>query len=88
MTESERDQVRPMSSAAATPDDQLDHPIQTKRGVAALAACIVRTLADRDETFLQRFEQHLDADYATLKAEGQIGAMEVLFWTRLFLKKP
>ena len=42
---------------AVAPNDDLFH---VRRGVAALAACIVQTLNESDPTFQERFVQRLE----------------------------
>lgn len=64
-----------------------DEAFQTRLAVAALVACIVRTLGERDEYFQRRFEQHLQTIYGDVRGDGEnVGAMETLSLVPKFLK--
>jgi hypothetical protein len=62
-----------------------------KRGTAALAAVLVKTLNETDPTFQERFLKHLETAYDHFKngtspyTEGEgdkVTALELLSWTR------
>jgi hypothetical protein len=57
--------------------------------LAALTACLVKTIGEGDAGFTQRFEQNLEKAYGELQTtEPQnTGAMEALRWTGEFLKE-
>jgi hypothetical protein len=60
---------------------------RTKRGVAALAACLVHTLNESDKTFQGRFLKNLDEVYYKFRDEGGdvIQELELFLWTREYL---
>ncbi|WP_293339589.1 hypothetical protein [Parvibaculum sp.] len=61
---------------------------QTGLALAALAACIVQTLGERDATFQKDFEARLADAYSRLRDSGgdHLGAIEILANVREFLK--
>ena len=66
-------------------DTDLDH---LKSGAAILAACVVQTLNESDQTFQTRFLDRLAAAYRELKdnTDGPVQQeMELLAWTRELL---
>lgn len=62
---------------------------QNRLALAALMACLVKTIGDEDAAFIKRFEQKLEKAYGELKGtEPQnTGALEALRWTGEFLKE-
>jgi hypothetical protein len=62
---------------------------QTRLALAALTACIARTLGVLDGDFPRVFERHLEEAYAQLREMpgGNAGALETLAWTRDLVKK-
>lgn len=70
---------------AKDPDQYSVHP---NLALAALAACIARTLAESDATFLQRLETQSEAVYYRLRDSGSdcTGALETLTNFRELLK--
>jgi hypothetical protein len=62
---------------------------QTRLALAALTACLVKTLSEQDESFQSRFTENLDRIYKDVRDSElpHIGAMETLGWTGEFLKK-
>jgi hypothetical protein len=61
---------------------------RTKRGVAALATCIVQTLNETDPTFQERFLARLGEAYSEFKdnTDGDtIQELELFTWTREYL---
>jgi hypothetical protein len=66
------------------PKDDLFH---AKRGVAALAACVVQTLNESDPTFQERFVKRLEKAYDHFRyQEGDTNhELELLSWTRELL---
>jgi hypothetical protein len=62
---------------------------QTRLALAALTACLVKTLSEQDESFQSRFTENLDRIYKEVRDSelSHIGAMETLGWTGEFLKK-
>jgi len=70
---------------AVTPNDDLFH---ARRGVAALAACIVQTLNESDPTFQARFVQRLEkaANFFRYRAaDDPTQELQLLSWTRELL---
>jgi len=59
---------------------------QLKSGVAVLAACIVQTMRDYDETLATRFLARLDQAYQKLRDDPDRGEgiddLELLTWVR------
>ncbi|MGK2941005.1 MAG: hypothetical protein ACSLFJ_04925 [Immundisolibacter sp.] len=68
--------------------DQEEHPNQTRLALAALAACIAKTLGESDLSFVPRLEKHLEAAYYSFRdtTPVNIGVMETLNWTREILR--
>jgi hypothetical protein len=62
---------------------------QTRLAVAALAACLVDALGESEPAFQAKFEANLEHAYDNIREmEGSnVGAMEILHWTREFLKE-
>jgi hypothetical protein len=61
---------------------------QTRLALAALTACIARTLDELDADFGGTFEKYLDHAYVHLKeSPDTLGALETVAWTRDLLKK-
>jgi hypothetical protein len=61
---------------------------QTRLALAALTACIARTLDELDADFGPTFENYLDQAYVRLRANPDaLGALETVAWTRDLLKK-
>ena len=60
---------------------------RAKRGVAALAACLVRTLQESDKTFQSRFLKNLEEVHFKLREQGDdiIQELELFSWTREYL---
>lgn len=69
-------------------DSPKSGPDQQMLAVAALAACIVQTLGENDQTFVRRFVAQLDDVAARLRESGSdcVGATETLGWVRELLK--
>lgn len=67
--------------------DPSSDPFQTRLGVAALAACIVRTLGASDPAFQREFEATLEQVYRGIAGLGYpvTGALETLRLTREIL---
>ncbi len=68
----------------------LDDVFRSKRGVAVLAACIVQTLGESDETFQKRFLERLERAYHEIRDghawPGEVSQeLELLSWTRELL---
>jgi hypothetical protein len=60
---------------------------QTGLALAALTACIVRTLHELDPGVRPAFERYLDNAYGDLRHNPKAaGALETLAWTREFVK--
>ncbi len=57
--------------------------------LAALAACLVKALGERDPAFQAKFEANLEKTYNNIREmeTRHIGAVEILHWTREFLKE-
>jgi hypothetical protein len=73
-------------------DDETSDLFQTRRAVASLVGCIVRTLNEGDPTFQPRFLENLQALYYDAR-EGREGfegiqAMELMGWVHELLKEP
>jgi hypothetical protein len=62
---------------------------QNRLALAALTACLVKTIGEGDIDFSERFERNLEKAYGELRStEPQnTGAMEALRWTGEFLKQ-
>lgn len=62
---------------------------QTRLAIAALAACLVRSLGESNPGLQSRFEALLEKAYHNLQGASvaHTGAMETLTWTRQFLKE-
>ena len=62
---------------------------QTRLALAALTACIARTLGELDPDFGPAFERSLDDAYAHLRKGPTValGALETVAWTRELVKK-
>jgi hypothetical protein len=50
--------------------DPSNDPNQTSLALAALTACIVRTLGEQDATFLPRFLKHTEDIYYEIRDSG------------------
>ena len=64
-------------------------PDQTRLALAAVAACIVRTLDESIPGFRPTFERHLDEIYRQIRESGgdTLGALETLAQVRHFVKE-
>ena len=65
-----------------------DDLFRAKRGVAALAACLVHTLNETDKTFQERFLKNLDEVYYEFPddTDGDVNQeLELFSWTREYL---
>ena len=62
---------------------------QTRLALAALTACLVKALGEQDPALQAKFETNLEKAYNNIREmEAQhIGALEILHWTREFLKE-
>jgi hypothetical protein len=62
---------------------------QTRLALAALTACLVDALGERDPSFKAKFEANLETTYNNIREleTRHIGALEILHWTREFLKE-
>jgi hypothetical protein len=63
---------------------------QTRLAMAALSACLVDALGESEPAFQARVEANLEHVYNTIRdMEGpsNVAAMEILHWTREFLKE-
>jgi len=62
---------------------------QTRLALAALTACLVKSLGERDPVLQERFEANLETAYNNIREmeARHIGALEILHWTREFLKE-
>jgi hypothetical protein len=61
---------------------------QTRLALAALTACIARTLGELDADLGSTFENYLERAYAHLReSPDALGALETLAWTRDLVKK-
>jgi hypothetical protein len=54
-------------------------PVQTTRGVAALAVCIVQTLRESDPSFPERLLARCEEMHRTLTVRGDSEAADFLF---------
>ena len=69
---------------------EASNPIdQTRLALAALTACLVKTISEQDESFLEKFKHDLHNTYRDIKDMelSHIGTMEILTWTDEFLKR-
>jgi hypothetical protein len=62
---------------------------QTRLALAAVTACLVDAIGENEPAFRARFEENLEHAYDNIREmEGaNVGAMEILHWTREFLKE-
>jgi hypothetical protein len=62
---------------------------QTRLAMPALSACLVDALEESEPVFQARVEASLEHAYNIIREmEGSnVGAMEILHWTREFLKE-
>ena len=62
---------------------------QTRLALAALTACLVKALGERDPALVAKFEANLERAYSNIREmeARHIGALEILHWTREFLKE-
>jgi hypothetical protein len=62
---------------------------QTRLAMAALSACLVDALGESEPAFQARFKENLEHAYNNIRdMEGSnVAAMEILHWTREFLKE-
>ncbi len=62
---------------------------QTRLALAAVTACLVDAIGENETAFRARFEENLEHAYDNIREmEGaNVGAMEILHWTREFLKE-
>ena len=61
---------------------------RAKRGVAALAACVVQTLNESDPAFQERFLKNLGEVYSQFRDDTDgdvIQELELFSWTREYL---
>lgn len=68
--------------------DKISDLNHLKKGMAALAACIVQTLNESDPAFQERFLERLGRAYYEFRdnAEGDVqNELELLAWTRSLL---
>ena len=61
---------------------------QTKSGVAAIALCIVQTLAESDPTFRERIEPRLADWYRRLSERGEPHGAELVWMVARALRDP
>ena len=68
--------------------DQKGDQYETRLAMAALAACIVRTLGERDATFVPRALENIERVYHEIRDSGQdhLGTLETLQNLRELLK--
>jgi hypothetical protein len=61
---------------------------QTRQALAALTACLVKTIGEQDATFEARFKQNPERGYKEVRDSElcHTGTMETLGWTAEFLK--
>lgn len=71
---------------------KLDDLFRAKRGTAVLAACIVQTLNESDDTFQERFLKRLSEAYYEIRdnqsgdwGQDVLQELELLSWTRSYL---
>jgi hypothetical protein len=57
--------------------------------VAALTACLVKALGEQDPALQAKFAANLEKAYNNIREmeARHIGALEILHWTREFLKE-
>lgn len=62
----------------------LSDQVQTRRALAALAACIVQTLHESDSTVRPNFERHLSRLYRHVQDQGgdDLAVLELLKMTQ------
>jgi hypothetical protein len=62
---------------------------QTRLALAALTACLVKSLGGQDPALQAKFEANLEKAYNNIREmeARHIGALEILHWTREFLKE-
>ena len=64
---------------ATASDDGLE---QARLAIAALLASLVQTIADKDQTFADRFDERVKGWYANMRESGNMDALALLSWTR------
>jgi hypothetical protein len=62
---------------------------ETKMAIAALTACLVKTIGQQDESFEARFKENLSRIYKEIRENGPShnGVLEPLSWTADYLRK-
>ena len=63
---------------------------QTRLAMAALSACLVDALGESEPAFQARVEANLEHVYNIIRdmeGSSNVAAMEILHWTREFLKE-
>ncbi len=62
---------------------------QTRLTLAAVTACLIRSLDEEDAGLQRRFRENIEKVYQSLRDDdvAHTGAMETLGWIKQFLKK-